>query len=258
MLCKTCPSGKLITVSTHCGTAQHKWLIIIMTACVNVVKHAVQKRKKQSAATHTSVLRPGLSQSVCLSIWVIVPSETGQQVIPVSLLADVCHTFQTCFHCSHASCWSSQTGPTSTLLHRKFAEWKVRLLQKCRIGAGVVVAVVPPCDADTLISHHRRSANKLTDSLTDVQGWDDTRSGGDSLQIPLCLADGDPPPVTLELSAESAKWWRWTTFHLKLEMWANLFWGSFIYSTINMMHDTNKVESLSRLCHTRGSSFLSV
>lgn len=47
MLCKTCLSGELITASKHCGTAQHEWLIIIMTGCVNVVKHAVQKKKKE-------------------------------------------------------------------------------------------------------------------------------------------------------------------------------------------------------------------
>lgn len=68
MLCKTCLSSKLIIARTQCGTARHKWLIIIMTGCVNVVKHAVQKKKglAEIRNDHTRFLLPGLNQSLLI------------------------------------------------------------------------------------------------------------------------------------------------------------------------------------------------
>lgn len=63
MLCKTFPSGKWITVSTHCGTAQHKWLIIIMTGCVKRCQTCCTKTKK----TIRSDTHECPSSFVCLS-----------------------------------------------------------------------------------------------------------------------------------------------------------------------------------------------
>lgn len=209
-----------------------------MTGCVNVVKHAAHKKRPgrdQQRHRLVSFHRPRsvtVDTSHCfrrnkstgdtgITRGSMFATHSNRVFTPPTCLAEALRQVRQARCCVPG-----------------FAEWRVKLLLNCQLGAGVVLAVVHVMS---------ECVSSMIHWLTDSK--DDTSQGADSLQMILCLADRDPPPGMLGLYAIISKWQR-TMFHIKLiiSLEAVLFFP--------FMHNL-KWKVLFK-CQSRGSSFLYV